>query len=43
MPATKRLTIDVPADLHRTLKMRAAAEGVKMAGLVQEWIREHCH
>ena len=42
MLAIKRLTIDVPADLHRTLKMKAAAEGVRMADLVREWIREHC-
>ena len=42
LPAIKRLPIDVPADLHRTLKMKAASEGVKMADLVREWIREHC-
>lgn len=40
-PATKRLTIDIPADLHRTLKMKAAAEGVKMADLVRKWIEDH--
>lgn len=40
--ALKRLTIDVPADLHRRLKVKAAAEGVKMADLVRHWIEEWC-
>ena len=35
----KRLTIDVPAELHRQLKMKAADEGVKMADLVRSWIQ----
>ncbi len=38
----KRLTIDIPEDLHRTLKVKAATEGVKMADLVRSWITEHC-
>jgi hypothetical protein len=38
----KRLTIDVPEDLHRLLKVKAATEGVKMADLVRAWIAERC-
>ena len=38
----KRLTIDVPEDLHRRLKVKAATEGVKMADLVRSWISAHC-
>ena len=37
-PAMKRLTIDIPARLHRRLKMKAAEEDVKMADLVRAWI-----
>lgn len=39
---TKRLTIDVSEDLHRTLKVKAAQEGVRMADLVRRWIEEGC-
>jgi predicted HicB family RNase H-like nuclease len=39
---TKRLTIDISEELHRTLKMKAAAEGVRMADLVRSWILENC-
>jgi predicted HicB family RNase H-like nuclease len=38
----KRLTIDVPEDLHRQLKVKAATDGVKMADLVRGWIEEGC-
>ena len=41
-PVMKRLTIDIPEDLHRTLKVKAASEGVKMADLVRAWIMERC-
>lgn len=41
-PIMKRLTIDIPEDLHRTLKVKAASEGVKMADLVRAWITERC-
>jgi predicted HicB family RNase H-like nuclease len=34
----KRLTIDVPEELHRRLKVKAAHEGVNMADLVRNWI-----
>jgi hypothetical protein len=40
--ATKRLTIDVPVDLHRRLKMKAASEDVRMKDLVRRWIEEGC-
>jgi hypothetical protein len=36
----KRLTIDMPADLHRELKIHAASQGLQMAELVRRWIRE---
>ncbi len=36
----KRLTIDIPADLHRRLKLLAASQGVNMADLVRGWIQE---
>ncbi len=38
----KRLTIDVPENLHRRLKVKAASDGVKMADLVRHWIEEGC-
>jgi hypothetical protein len=34
----KRLTIDIPQDLHRRLKLMAASQGVNMADLVRGWI-----
>jgi predicted HicB family RNase H-like nuclease len=36
----KRLTIDIPKDLHRRLKLLAAGQGVNMADLVRGWIEE---
>jgi hypothetical protein len=42
-PKMKRLTIDVPEQLHRTLKMKAAFEGKRMADLVRSWIEENCN
>jgi predicted HicB family RNase H-like nuclease len=36
----KRLTIDIPKDLHRRLKLMAASQGVNMADLVRGWIQE---
>lgn len=38
----KRLTIDVPEELHRRLKVKAANEGVRMADLVRRWIEDGC-
>jgi hypothetical protein len=34
----KRLTIDIPADLHRRLKLIAASKSVNMVDLLREWI-----
>ena len=36
----KRLTIDIPEDLHRRLKITAASQDMRMADLVREWIRK---
>ena len=36
----KRLTLDLPADLHRTLKIRSAELDVPMAELLRELILE---
>lgn len=38
---TVRITVDLNADLHRRLKVRAAMEGVRMADLVRRWMEEH--
>ena len=38
----KRLTIDIPEELHRRLKIKAAEEGVRMADLVRDWIEAGC-
>lgn len=32
----KRFTIDVPAELHRRIKIGCAAKGVKMADAIRE-------
>ena len=34
--ATKRLTIDIPASLHRTIKAQCAMRGTKIADEVRE-------
>ncbi|SEL61903.1 plasmid partition protein ParG [Ectothiorhodospira marina] len=39
-PRMKRLTIDIPEDLHRRLKMDCAANGTKMADVVREMISQ---
>jgi hypothetical protein len=36
----KRLTIDIPEDLHRRLKISAASQDRRMVDLVREWIRQ---
>ena len=33
---TKRLTIDIPARLHKTLKIKAVTDGVTMAEIVRQ-------
>lgn len=35
-PKMKRLTIDVPEELHRRIKTGCASQGVKMADYVRE-------
>lgn len=36
--ATTRLNANIPVELHRALKMRAAAEGKSIGELVEAWI-----
>lgn len=36
----KRLTIDVPADLHRSIKSQCALRGTKIADEVRELLME---
>jgi predicted DNA-binding protein len=36
----KRLTLDVPEDLHRRLKVLAAKTGKSMLELVLEWVEQ---
>lgn len=35
-PVMKRFTIDVPAELHRRIKMQCAMRGEKMANVLRE-------
>ncbi len=37
--ATTRLNANIPVELHRALKMRAAAEGKSIGELVEAWIK----
>ena len=37
---TKRLTIDVPGNLHKALKLKAVGDGVTMAELVRQMLME---
>ena len=36
---TTRLNANIPVELHRALKMRAAAEGKSIGELVEAWIK----
>lgn len=36
-----RLTIDVPASLHRRIKSQCALDGVKMANALRELLEKH--
>ncbi|TVR96504.1 MAG: hypothetical protein EA406_11795 [Rhodospirillales bacterium] len=38
--AMKRLTIDVPADLHARIKSQCALRGVKMADAIRELLEQ---
>ena len=37
----KRLTIDIPSDLHRTMKVQCAVRGERMADVVRELLEKH--
>jgi len=37
----KRLTLDLPEDLHRSIKLAAVREGVTMAEKLRELLMEH--
>ena len=38
--AIKRLTLDMPASLHRRLKIKAIENDVAMAEMIREWIEQ---
>jgi predicted DNA binding CopG/RHH family protein len=40
-PKMKRLTLDIPETLHRTIKLRAVEQGVPMADLLRELLEKH--
>ena len=40
VPAMKRLTIDVPVDLHSAIKVSCAKRGVKMADAIREILKD---
>lgn len=40
-PVMKRLTLDIPIDLHRAIKRRAVEEGVTMADLLRSLLEKH--
>ena len=40
VPAMKRLTIDVPVDLHSAIKVSCAHRGVKMADAIREILKD---
>ena len=40
VPAMKRLTIDVPVDLHSAIKASCAQRGVKMADAIREILKD---
>jgi predicted DNA binding CopG/RHH family protein len=37
----KRLTLDIPEDLHKAIKTRAVVEGVPMANMLRSLLEEH--
>lgn len=37
----KRLTLDIPEDLHKAIKLKATTEGVTMVDLLRELLEEH--
>jgi hypothetical protein len=38
---TARVTVEIPATLHRRFKAQAAQEGHKIADLVREWVEQY--
>ena len=40
LESAKRMTLDVPASLHKALKRKAVDDGLTMRELVIEWMRE---
>jgi len=36
----KRMTLDIPASLHKALKRKAVDDGLTMRELVVQWVRE---
>lgn len=38
-PETVRLNANIPAELHRKLKMKAAREGTTIGELIEQWIQ----
>lgn len=39
LTATARLNANIPVELHRALKVRAASEGKTIGELVENWIK----
>ncbi len=37
----KRLTLDIPENLHRAIKMKSVEEGVPMADLLRDLLQQH--
>jgi len=38
---TKRLTLDIPTELHRAIKINAVQEGVTMVEMLRKLLMEH--
>lgn len=38
--STSRITVDMPASMHKALKLHAVMEGTSMNALVRAWIAE---
>ncbi len=38
-----RITLDLPSDLHRALKIEALDRGVTMVDVVRGWIEQNCN
>lgn len=37
----KRLTVNLPAELHRAIKLAAVQEGVTIGALIERWARQN--